>query len=241
MTEDELSTLVLKHLGDRTTKPGAVLYSSVNSIQKAPFYLMGFNPGGTADHTDTSNTIGVNLCAPPGTNHYADQWWGEAGLEGATEPLSSEKRTPLQACVCNLFDMMKMSPRDVPSTNIIFARSNEISGLQEKASWKALCWPVHKAMLSVVQPNLIITLGIGATFSAVLAQGKAIDRQEPVGDPDRPFAWARRMALDFGDMQSEITVLGVVHPSDRGSRGAKLRKIRRYPDEVGKFISKFAD
>lgn len=176
MIKAELSELVLNHLGDWSSKSGAVLYSEMGSIREAPFYLMGINPGGEADHEGNGDSIAGHLCAPDGTNSYADEWWGEpqpvpADFEDPPGHLVPEKRTPLQACVCNLISMTGIQPRSMPSTNLIFARSPRIAQLRDKAEWKRRCRPVHLALLRAVQPRWIITLGITTTFDAVEAGG----------------------------------------------------------------------
>jgi hypothetical protein len=77
MTEDELQRLVTTNLDQDgepwSEQPGGVLFSDMASVRPGRFCLMGINPGGPADE---GKPIRDNLCAPCGTNAYADDPWG---------------------------------------------------------------------------------------------------------------------------------------------------------------------
>src|ERR1700739_4335791 len=95
--------------------------------------------------------------------------------EGAIDPagrLRPEHRTPLQACIASLIDRIGAP---VLSTNLIFARSAVTASLPDKAEWRRRCQPVHRALLSIVEPSVIIAIGIGDTFEGVRSWGKELE------------------------------------------------------------------
>ena len=168
MNEVQLRELVTQSLdlhGEErwSLRSGTVLYSDLASIRPGPFYLMGINPGGKPQ-SDPREAIVCNLAAPDGMNCYADQCWRCCRSPYECEHcdggrLRPDERDPMQRRVCNLFDALQESPKDVLSTNLIFARSAELSKLQgSKAKWRHRCWSVHQELLRAVRPKWIIAL-----------------------------------------------------------------------------------
>lgn len=239
----ELVTQSLDLHGEERWSPrsGAVLYSDLASIRPGPFYLMGINPGGKPE-SDPSEAIVCNLAAREGTNSYADQCWCcrspyecEHCDGGRLRP---DKRGLIQRRVCDLLDALQKSPKDVLSTNLIFARSAELSKLQgSKAKWRHRCWSVHQELLRAVRPKWIITLGFGELFSALRARGTEIRDQQAILNGSHSVAWHLRLALDLGNGDShEVGVLGVAHPGNRGFSRAGLNGSERYPEVLKSFV-----
>lgn len=247
MNEVQLRELVTQSLdlhGEErwSLRSGTVLYSDLASIRPGPFYLMGINPGGKPQ-SDPREAIVCNLAAPDGMNCYADQCWRCCRSPYECEHcdggrLRPDERDPMQRRVCNLFDALQESPKDVLSTNLIFARSAELSKLQgSKAKWRHRCWSVHQELLRAVRPKWIITLGFGEVFSALRARGTEIRDQQAIPDGSHSVAWHLQLALDLGNGDShEVGVLGVAHPGNRGFSRAGLSGSERYPEALKRFV-----
>lgn len=234
MNEDELRALVTGALdADKEDAPwsersGAVLYSDLASVRPGRVYLMGINPGGRNDQ-EPSAAIVHHLAAPPGTNNYADERW-DSETGGCT---------PMQRRVCSLFEMLGADPKDVLSTNLIFARSSQLSTLcGSKAEWKRRCGVVHSELLKIVRPRWIITLGFGEAYSSArtFITGE-VEPQERIMLNGRAVAWFQRRKATLEDASGPVGILGVAHPSHRGFGRAGLNS-DTYPDAIGQFIAK---
>ena len=252
MDKDKLQQLVTSALnqdGDAelwTERSGTVLYSDLASIRPGRVYLMGINPGGKEDKCPQAAII-QNLFALEGTNSYADQDWAEtSGDSHKSSHLSNgrlrpECRTLFQQRVCSLFPMLGIEPKDVVSTNVIFARSSELATLRgSKAEWKQRCGQVHNALLGIVRPRWIITLGFGDAFASVSSFGKETEPQKPIKVNNQAVGWHRRIAIPLqagGGDPLDVGVLGVAHPSNRGFNRAGLAGAREYPELLRAFIS----
>lgn len=244
MDRGEFYSLVTNQLDrgdDRcSTESGAVLYSDLASVRPGRFYLLGINPGG--EDGPRMPKICEALCAPDGTNSYADQCWACtsapcAHIDSATGRLRPEARSKMQKRVCDLIDALGVPPRDVFSTNLAFARSPELSQLRAANEWFRRCWPVHQALMRVVRPAWIVMLGYGDAYEFIRRSGSKIGEQEPI-QPGSRAAWHQRLALDIGECAAyEVRVLAVAHPSVRGFNAAGLGGADRYPDELRAFIT----
>jgi hypothetical protein len=249
MHEDELRQVVTSALdrpGDTENwaeRSGAVLYSELGSVRPGRAYLLGINPGGQEDGAPEAAII-RNLFAPQGTNSYADQCWNGcpdpyacAHCEGGR--LKPAARTSIQHRVCSLFDMLGAQPADVLSTNLVFARSSQLSALRGRtAEWIRRCRDVHVALLGIVRPRWIITLGFGKAFSSVKSFGKETRSQEQILSGGQVVAWHRHVAVRLEDGDTlDVGVLGVAHPSHRGFGRVGLAGASAYPDALRSFIS----
>lgn len=242
MISDELYGLITTHLdrddGDSWSKEsGAVLYSDLASIRRGDFYLIGINPGGHG-----GKPIREALCVRPGNNSYADECWEHSPfscehLDPITGRLRPDARKPMQKRVCNLIETLGVEPRDIPSTNLAFARTSELAKLRANREWFRRCWPVHQALLQVVRPAWIVMLGYGYAYEFLRNRGAKVGEQERISPASRT-AWHQRMALDIGeDTPLETSILAVAHPSSRGFARAGLGGAFCYPDELKAFIA----
>lgn len=158
-TVQELVRTARKVLESVLHLSGNVLYSGVETLRPAPVYLLGLNPGGDPkDDILRKQTLSSTLDGLPGknTNEWLDVSWRRNGIR--TPPGQSLLQQRVQALLGNL----GLDPRSVCSANLVFMRSPDAatSRFQEFAP---LCWPVHEAILRIVQPRLIVSLGTSDT------------------------------------------------------------------------------
>lgn len=218
-----------------------MLWSDLASVRPGRFYLLGINPGGRSG--PGMPQIREALCAPDGTNHWADQCWmcraGETcrHLDPATGRLRPEARSKTQKRVCDLLDALGAAPPDVLSTNLAFARSAQLRTLDGAAEWFDRCWPVHQALLRAVRPDWIVMLGYNRTFDLLWRRGTAPKKYDAVEAANAPVARHWRMTLDIGGGDTrDVRVLAVRHPSQQGFNRVGLGGADRYPDELRSFI-----
>lgn len=135
----------LAPIADRS---GRVLYSAAATLQPAPLYLLGLNPGG--DPARQTETVGDALRALPDrtANAYLDESW--KGCEPG--------QAPIQRRVHWLLHELGCETQQVCASNLIFVRSRSASGCGYPVT-ADLCWPVHEAILRIVQPRLILAFG----------------------------------------------------------------------------------
>ncbi|QSX35343.1 hypothetical protein JYB87_09210 [Shewanella avicenniae] len=142
---------VLKHILDDI---GEVVYSSHETLKKGDVYLLGLNPGGSGQEnpeTHVPYTIRSHLkqMLRRDRNSYCDESW---------KPGQPEGEAPLQKRVKTLLAGIGVNPKTVCASNIIFKTSRNSDELCFGLA--GLCWPVHEAILKIVQPSLILTYGV---------------------------------------------------------------------------------
>jgi hypothetical protein len=158
----------LAHLLDQ---PGAVFYSSYDSLAPGDLYFLGFNPGGASE-----STIGQCLDKFPTktSNSYLDEIWDSNGRN------ASAGQSILQKRVTWVLEALGHHARDVCSSNLIFARSRDAVGVPFDMA--DVCWPVHEAVLNLVKPKTILCCG-NSSFSAYAYLKNRFGGQESSSPP----------------------------------------------------------
>ena len=152
MNKDEIPTIAKNNLADLLEKPGSILYSSHETLKPGTVYLLGFNPGGTGGKPVERS---INKLLTNTTNAYLDESWeNQNGLWASGE-------APLQKRIQWVLKSIKLNPRDVCASNLIFFQSREASDISYSLAKQ--CWPIHEAILSIVKPKLIIAFGNSET------------------------------------------------------------------------------
>ena len=148
MKKQDIPKIANNLLSDHLSKSGGILYSSHETLKPGPVYLMGFNPGGSggaplADSLESMLSYSGNA--------YIDECWNNAnGSWNAGE-------APLQKRIRWLLAKLGLDVTDVCASNLIFFRSQSAQDIN--FSLADDCWPVHEAILEVVQPRMILTFG----------------------------------------------------------------------------------
>jgi hypothetical protein len=150
MNKSDIQRIARGSLSEVLNESGSILYSSHQTLRKGDIYLLGFNPGGTEG--DPLNNAITDLMRTT-ENAYLDQNWS------GNHRTYGNGQAPLQKRVVWLLGALGFEPSEVCATNRIFLRSRSANTIPYKLA--DLCWPVHQAILSVVQPKLILAFGNG--------------------------------------------------------------------------------
>jgi len=136
---------------------GTALYSGLNAwTGQRPVYLLGFNPGGKpGDDTVYGNAVNLLHHLKPDYSSYVDEWWevrGHRYLDG---------EAPMQLRVRYLLDRLGLFPGEVPTSNIIYARSPKVSDLPkaQALAWAEECWPFHARMIDRLGVRVVVCFG----------------------------------------------------------------------------------
>lgn len=130
-------------------RPGAVLYSSHETLKPGPVYLLGLNPGGSE-----GATLGDSIEASRrGNNAYLDEEWAPGGR------VQPRGQSTLQRRVQALCRAMGVETRDAPASNLAFTRSTGLAAHPGYAGAVELCAPVHRLFMDTVQPAFVMTFG----------------------------------------------------------------------------------
>ena len=149
--KSDLPAIALEALGDLADMPGGVFYSSHEALRPGEVYFLGLNPGGKGTYP-IRETLPRILTQTE--NAYLDQCWGTGGK---SYPAG---KAPMQVRTVHVLESLGLAPRDVCSSNLIFVSSVDSSGVE--TSMADRCWPVHRAVLEIVQPRLIVSCGNSA-------------------------------------------------------------------------------
>ena len=150
----------LESLGISQEK-GSIIYSGNETLRKGRFYFMGINPGGHSDEysskfPDTIKNQLLRKNTNENFNEYLDGKWQNKNTK-ATLP----GKSLLQKRIQYLFKEIDVNIRDVFSTNLVFIRSSTTNKFPYKWNEEVeKCWKIHEILLSIVNPEIIITFGL---------------------------------------------------------------------------------
>src|SRR5436853_100374 len=134
-----------QHLAPILDSSGRILYSAADTLRPGSIYLLGLNPGGDPSKHETVR-YALDTLPSRVKNAYLDEVWERQRRPG---------QAPLQRRIQWLAHQLGINLKKICATNLIFVRSRDGagSGYPELAD---VCWPVHMAILRLVQPRLII-------------------------------------------------------------------------------------
>ena len=137
---------IKKILGNDIKKNGSGFYSSIETIKKGKYLILGLNPGGDPVNFNKTieQTISDWLKIPDYNAYYED--WGE-----------KEKPARLQKNLQSIFEYLNTDLRSVCATNLFWERTKKESDLTFTS------FPKYKKLieliLSEIDPQIIITFG----------------------------------------------------------------------------------
>lgn len=127
---------------------GNILYSAASTLRPGRVYLLGLNPGGDPARHESIGAM-LDALSARTTNAYVDECW---------ERRSQAGEAPLQRRVQWLARELGIDVRTICAANLIFRRTKAAADIDFPV-WADLCWPVHDAILQIVRPALIISIG----------------------------------------------------------------------------------
>jgi hypothetical protein len=197
-------------------KSGSVLYSSYKTIQKGDFYLIGLNPGGSAEQNPhetilkSLNELEKDIKIKKDYNAYTDESWDE---KQRPEKVGNH---PLQRRIKFLMKELNLDIKKVCSSNLIFTRSSgqDGSNYPENAN---KCWPIHEMILKIVKPIVILTFGNGliSPYDYLWKKHFEQNKQKPI-EQDPMKAGHRNWKYKCFNFESDYLkclVLGIPHLS----------------------------
>ncbi|MBM9521098.1 uracil-DNA glycosylase family protein [Desulforhopalus vacuolatus] len=154
-------------------KSGSVFYSGVDAFSgNKDLYILGLNPGGSPEE-QSDETIKLSIRhilenESKNWSAYRDESW--QGAEPGT--------WKIQPRVLHLLKNLNLDPGEVPSSNVIFVRSQRESNISDEASdLIEQCWPFHSSVISELKPKAILCFGktAGQYLKKKLGANKLID------------------------------------------------------------------
>jgi len=136
---------------------GTALYSGLAAwTSPCPIYLLGYNPGGEPG-SDTIYGNAENLLhnLPANYSAYRDEAWDPGGRRHATG------QAPMQQRVRYLLDRLGLDPGEVPTSNVIYARSRRVAHMasEQAEEWAEACWPFHARMIERLGVKVVVCFG----------------------------------------------------------------------------------
>jgi hypothetical protein len=197
--KSDLPALAMKSLGDLVAKPGVLLYSSHETLRPGEVYFLGFNPGGD-DPTPLQTSVPHMLSQTD--NAYLDHRWAPGGK------LHPAGKAPMQMRTVHALEHLGAGPRDVCSSNLIFVRSGNATGVEPYMADR--CWPVHQAMLDIVQPRVIVSCGNSGRSAYAYLKGR-FGSQESSAPSGHGGYWLKHFDTVIDGRQCRV--LGLPHLS----------------------------
>jgi hypothetical protein len=199
-----------KHLALILPKSGRVLYSFKGTLKKGQFYILGLNPAGDEKGDFKDKTINNDLkewCdRNEEWNNLLDESWGNK--EKGEHKIQKRLRWLIEV------GLDYGSLRNICASNIVFVRSPNVAELEEDFTKCAdKCWPVHKDIIRIVQPKVLLVFGNSGSkspYGVLLRRAKKILSEKA--------CYSGHGSWDCKSFISEIegrvrTVIGIPHLS----------------------------
>lgn len=129
-------------------QPGNILYNASDTLRYPNgLYVLGINPtiGGTEQESKITLETRLKELPKKTDNDYEAEW-------GTAKPGDS----PLQKRIRYVIECLGFDLEKTCASNLIFFQS-KADGIQRE--WADICWPVHKRILQVIQPRIILACG----------------------------------------------------------------------------------
>ena len=184
---------------------------------------MGLNPGGKPFITIGKH---IDLMLTRTKNSYLDEFWKDQSDEAVV--LTDEQREPLQKRVVRLLADLGYDARNVCASNLILSTTRSAEGLCFGLA--GLCWPVHEAVLEIVQPKLLLTFGNGPESPyAFVKELLCTNGKEQTIDSDHLGWVCKGFRTELN--QRNLFVAGLIHLSRYNSIG-KARVVQWLREEM---------
>ena len=216
--------------GTLLKEPGCVLNSGWDTVSPGEIYVLGLNPGGNPENF---GSIASHIEATPGGpwSCYDESWNTLPG------------RHPHQLRAKKYIFTLGFDHRDVLATNAYFTTSKDARDLALITS-RMLCgsanafapyWEVHKLLLSIVRPKLILCLGNsespnGSSFAALRA---AMGLNGARGESQNYRNGKYFVAVAPWDRTNNVFVAGVPHPSRFAASEGLSEFLRAFGKKAG--------
>jgi hypothetical protein len=152
MSRDSLVSNARKLLSSMLDESGAILYSAWETLCPGRYYILGLNPGGNTGPTIREH---LNELKNYTENAYLDEDWSSKarnyGVGGH----------PLQVHLKSLLQGLGYDLRNICASNLIFSQSPNQYGAYYPAKANQ-CWDVHKMIINIVQPKILLVFGNGS-------------------------------------------------------------------------------
>lgn len=179
---------------------GLILYSSCETLKQGKYYFLGLNPGGADADTPTIRQSLCDLRSYKGNAYFP----GDEKADWSSPRHPTPGQHPYQQAFRTLFDELGEDPRKVCASNLIFKRSAGARGAGYPSLAKR-CWPVHEAILEIVQPRVIIAFGKQAFDFVAHKLGGG-----PVGEVE---VWPGFWSWKSSTLKGGRPLIGLRHPS----------------------------
>jgi len=155
----------LQNLKDILNVPGRFLYSDISTLRSGEFpqyYLLGINPDVDISKNPALKTE-IQEWSAKCSNAYLDESWDYRGrpIDPGTHLIQSRVQ---ELCNTIVGKGLDASTRQVCASNLVFCRSESEAAQVVEAD---VFWPVHKAVLRIVNPACILVMGSGKAFEKI--------------------------------------------------------------------------
>ncbi|HQY59317.1 MAG: hypothetical protein V9G17_04655 [Nitrospira sp.] len=203
----------------------SVFYSNPwMTLEKGKYYIVGLNPGGAEKPSDRQDH--ASLSVRYGADGKKD--WSAYLVESEGEKWESALQPNISAFANCCMAGGRESLRRIFSTNAIFARSPDSSGIAgKKDELFNQSWPWHVKFLERVRPEIIIAISNreGSSRSAYQLFSKHLEGVSPLGDPIEAYGTFSikgqkgRYRLSSGPL--DVRLIGLPHLSRWSPTSAK--------------------
>jgi len=187
--------------------PGRFMYNPISTLRKDDFYLLGINPGGDPKKENLPLRDEIREWLGWEKSASAFEQFGDTPYKDTLKALCFEIGKDLHdICVSNLYFV-----RSPDQDSLMNGKNGALYKLGLDSSGKEF-WPVHKAVIDIVEPKCIFVIGSGIfnnVFKLLNSEGKPMKRSKEIPCGKYVCSVAERS-------DKSLKLIGLPHPSARG-------------------------
>lgn len=147
--------------------PGKLLYSAPKTLLGSDLYFIGYNPGGNPNEERNSIRAETEkFVSDPNLefNEFLDARWVSHGKIRPAGQHFHQRR------VQYLFEQVRLSPRTVLASNLVWIRTNDVDAFRANFPADQIvdrCWGFHQQVIESAGVKVIIANGVDDTANAL--------------------------------------------------------------------------
>jgi hypothetical protein len=219
-----LLELIRTSLGERSECGGEVFSSGIDSLKLGSVYVLGLNPGMGSYCSIIEQVSRWTLVR---FSAFRDQCWSDACWKNQNATFGKQEevlcpasghckrgKLPHQVAVLRLLKLIApgLAPEEIFATNAVFVASRRAYDLPNFSLLWEQCWLVHRYLLGVVRPQVVLCLGYGKERSSFSLLRSKCSHTISKGAHKHDFKWFDgKFPVDGTELH--LLVVGVFHPS----------------------------
>jgi hypothetical protein len=194
---------------------GRFMYNHISTLRQDDFYLLGINPGGDPEIIKEWLRDEVFNWLDWKKNQSAFDEFNSSYKRLLEELCKKLRREFHDICASNLFFVRAQREKDRKHGDKSLSKTLRDFGLKQNGD---KFWPVHQAVIDIVEPKCILVIGFGA-FDKIFKLMRSLNKSLVLSDEKISCGkYYRKIVTGEHETGKPFKLIGIPHTSTRGLR-----------------------